>query len=227
MKKILLIFTCFILTFLAVFKVCYSVDDKISAVIKNVNIAPTIVIDAGHGGIDAGTVGIDGSLEKEINLSIALNLYDFLMVSGVKCQLTRTGDNEIYSKGEDRSRSDLYNRMDYINSVDNSILISIHQNHFDNEKEHGTQIWYSANTDESKILADKILNSVKDNLQPDNTRENKESGSDYYLLHKAIVPSIMVECGFVSNREENDKLQNPNYQKQFAYSILYGLSEEV
>lgn len=227
MKKILLILMCCVLTFVTVFKICYRVDDTISDVIKNVNISPTVVIDAGHGGLDAGTVGIDGSLEKGINLSIALNLYDFLTVSGIKCELTRSGDNEVYKDGEDRSRSDLYNRMDYINSFENPVLISIHQNHFENESEHGTQIWYSSNNDESKIIADKILNSIKDNLQPDNDRENKESGSDYYLLFKAKAPSVMVECGFVSNREENSKLQDISYQKKMAYSILYGLSEEV
>ena len=106
-------------------------------------------------------------------------------------------------------------------------MISIHQNHFENENEHGTQIWYSANTQESKVIADKVLNSVKINLQTDNQRENKESDNSYYLLYKAVVPSIMIECGFVSNKEENDKLQNAAYQKQFAYSVLYGVSEEV
>lgn len=227
MKKIFIILICSVLTFTAVFKICYSVDNKIFEVMKTVNSAPTVVIDAGHGGIDVGTVGIDGSLEKEINLSIALNLYDFLTVSGIKCALTREGDNEFYLNGETRSRSDLYNRMDYINSFDNAILISIHQNHFENENEHGTQIWYSANTQESKVIADKVLNSVKINLQTDNQRENKESDNSYYLLYKAVVPSIMIECGFVSNKEENDKLQNASYQKQFAYSVLYGVSEEV
>lgn len=186
-----------------------------------------VVIDAGHGGKDVGTIGIDGNFEKDINLSIALDLYDFLSVSGMVCKLTRAGDYEFYKNGEQRIKSDLYNRLDYINSFENSNLISIHQNHFEDQSQWGCQVWYSANTDKSKVLADKILNSVKNNLQPDNSRENKESDNSYYLLYKATVPSVMVECGFMSNNEDNKKLQNEKYQREFAYAILEGVCEEL
>lgn len=114
--------------------------------------------------------------------------------------------------------------MDYINSVDKSTLISIHQNHFEDEKEHGMQIWYSPNDNKSPILADSILNVTKEFLQPDNKRLNKKSDSSYYLLHKAKVPSVMVECGFMSNREENKKLQDEKYQNKLAYLIMLGLN---
>lgn len=187
----------------------------------------TIVIDAGHGGIDVGTIGIDNTNEKDINLQIALKLHDFFRFSGINSVLIRDGDYEFYKNGEDRSRSDLYNRFDYINSIENSILISIHQNHFGDEKEHGTQIWYSANKDLSKVLADRILDNVKLFLQPDNKRENKMSDNSYYLLYKAKVPSIMIECGFMSNNEENKKLQDENYQKAFSFCVLTGVSGEV
>lgn len=183
-----------------------------------------LVIDAGHGGIDAGTIGVDGTKEKDINLNIALKLYDFARVSGVNATLIRNGDYEYYRNSDDRKRSDLYNRMDYINSVHNSTLISIHQNHFENEKEHGMQIWYSPNDDKSPILADSILNITKKFLQNDNKRLNKKSGSAYYLLHKAKVPSVMVECGFMSNIKENSDLQNNDYQNKLAYLIMLGLN---
>lgn len=183
-----------------------------------------LVIDAGHGGIDAGTIGVDGTKEKDINLNIALKLYDFARVSGVNATLIRNGDYEYYRNGDDRKRSDLYNRMDYINSVHNSTLISIHQNHFENEKEHGMQIWYSPNDDKSPILADSILNITKKFLQNDNKRLNKKSGSAYYLLHKAKVPSVMVECGFMSNIKENSDLKNNDYQNKLAYLIMLGLN---
>lgn len=91
--------------------------------------------------------------------------------------------------------------MDYINSVSKATLISIHQNHFEVEKEWGIQIWYSPNDNLSKELADSILTISKDNLQKNNRRENKKSDSSYYLLYKAKVPSVMVECGFMSNNE--------------------------
>lgn len=195
--------------------------------INNIQTKKTVIIDPGHGGIDVGTVGIDGSLEKNINLSISLDLYDFLMVSGINTVLTRDGDYEMYRAGEQRTKSDLYNRMDYINSVPNSILISIHQNHFENEAEWGTQVWYSPNDEISPTLADKILQSVKKNIQPENKRENKVSDNSYYILYKAQKPSVMVECGFLSNENENKRLQDKEYQRDMAYSILVGICEEV
>ena len=183
----------------------------------------TVVIDAGHGGKDAGTTGIDGTSEKDINLEIALALYDFLNVCGINSVLIRNGDYEFYKQGEERTRSDLYNRLDFVNSIENSALISIHQNHFENESEWGAQIWYSANTPESKALADSILINIKEFLQPDNSRENKESDSSYYILYKAQVPSIMVECGFMSNEKENALLKKSEYQRDMAFSITTGI----
>lgn len=209
--------------------ISYKIDDVMvkTVGINNVKTKKTVIIDPGHGGIDVGTVGIDGSLEKNINLSISLDLYDYLMVSGINTVLTRDGDYEVYRAGEKRTKSDLYNRMDFINSVPNSILISIHQNHFENEAEWGTQVWFSPNDEISPTLADKILRSVKENIQPENKRENKVSDNSYYILYKAQKPSVMVECGFVSNKNENNKLQDKEYQKDMAYSILAGICEDV
>lgn len=209
--------------------ISYKIDDVMvkTVGINNVKTKKTVIIDPGHGGIDVGTVGIDGSLEKNINLSISLDLYDYLMVSGINTVLTRDGDYEVYRAGEKRTKSDLYNRMDFINSVPDSILISIHQNHFENEAEWGTQVWFSPNDEISPTLADKILRSVKKNIQPENKRENKVSDNSYYILYKAQKPSVMVECGFVSNKNENNKLQDKEYQKDMAYSILAGICEDV
>ncbi len=205
----------------------YGVYDKTKQSSSNhITSRHTVVIDAGHGGKDAGTIGVDGTQEKAVNLAIAKKLYDYLSVSGIQCQLIRNDDYEYYPENSDRSRSDLYNRLDFVNSIDNAVLISIHQNHFEDEKEWGTQIWYSANTEESKLLADSILAATKLFLQPDNTRENKVSDSSYYLLYRASVPSVMVECGFMSNPKENQQLQNNQYQSDFAYCILLGACEE-
>ena len=187
----------------------------------------TVIIDAGHGGKDAGTSGVDNTKEKDINLSIALILRDYLLVSGINTVLIRDGDYEFYPEGTDISRSDLYNRLDFVNSIPNSVLISIHQNHFEDEREWGTQIWYSANNPESKVLADSVLANIKELLQPDNNRENKASDDSYYLLYKASVPSIMVECGFMSNEEENNKLKDIEYQNKIAFAILTGICKEV
>lgn len=229
MKKALMILFSGILLIAVCINISYKIDDVMvkTVGINNVKTKKTVIIDPGHGGIDVGTVGIDGSLEKNINLSISLDLYDYLMVSGINTVLTRDGDYEVYRAGEKRTKSDLYNRMDFINSVPNSILISIHQNHFENEAEWGTQVWFSPNDEISPTLADKILRSVKENIQPENKRENKVSDNSYYILYKAQKPSVMVECGFVSNKNENNKLQDKEYQKDMAYSILAGICEDV
>lgn len=227
-KALMILFSGFLLIAVCI-NISYKIDDVMvkTVGINNIQTKKTVIIDPGHGGIDVGTVGIDGSLEKNINLSISLDLYDFLMVSGINTVLTRDGDYEMYRAGEQRTKSDLYNRMDYINSVPDSILISIHQNHFENETEWGTQVWYSPNDDISPTLADKILNSVKKNIQPENKRENKKSDDSYYILYKAQKPSVMVECGFVSNENENKRLQDKEYQRDMAYSILVGICEDV
>ncbi len=224
MKRLLLVLFCGIS--LITLTGCYEADTTAENA-ANTRSRFTVVIDAGHGGKDAGTIGVDGTLEKDINLSIALMLYDYLRVSGIDATLVRSGDYEFYKENEERTRSDLYNRLEYINSVENAVMISIHQNFFTSEKEWGTQIWYSANTPQSKVLADGILNYVKGNIQPDNHRENKQSGSEYYILYKAAVPSIMVECGFMSNTKENQLLKQKDYQNKMAYSILAGICEEV
>ncbi|MCD7872007.1 MAG: N-acetylmuramoyl-L-alanine amidase [Clostridiales bacterium] len=184
-----------------------------------------IVIDAGHGGADAGTVAADGSLEKNINLGIALDLYDFLSVCGIPAKTIRNNDSEYYPNGTDRSRSDLYNRLDFVNSVDNSVLVSIHQNHFTDTSEWGMQVWYTANESSSKNLADNILNISKNFLQPENQRLNKQSDNSYYILYKASVPSVMVECGFMSNPDENERLNNDEYRRKLGYTIMLGINE--
>lgn len=227
MKKVLVIIFTFVFTFVTCVGIHYMMRDVVDISSNISSNRVNLVIDAGHGGIDAGTIGVDNANEKDINLSIALMLYDFAMVSGISSFLVRDGDYLVYSDNDDKSRSDLYNRMDYINSIENSSLISIHQNHYEDSSEWGMQIWYSPNDDKSKIMADNILEITKSNLQSDNTRLNKKSDSSYYLLYKAQVPSIMVECGFMSNSDENKKLQDNKYQKQLAYSIMLGFSEYI
>lgn len=227
MRKLIIICLTFVFTFVSCFAINVILEKTVSVSDFSKEKRINLVIDAGHGGADAGTIGVDGTKEKGINLSIAQKLYDFAMVSGVSSFLVRDGDYLVYGENDDKTRSDLYKRLDYINSINNSVLISIHQNHFEEESEWGMQIWYSPNDSKSPILADKILNISKQNLQPENKRLNKPSDNSYYILYKASVPSVMVECGFMSNTEENLKLQNEKYQKELAYSIMLGLNEYI
>ena len=185
----------------------------------------TIVIDAGHGGRDAGTVAADGTLEKDINLSIALALYDFVRVLGLQSVMLRDTDEQVYDPDESRDHSDLYTRLERINAVENAALVSIHQNHFTDESEWGLQVFYSPNDEESPLLADSIQLLNRKFLQSGNTRVTKESDDSYYILYRAEAPSVMVECGFMSNYAENNHLKDPRYQRLLACVIGVGILE--
>ena len=226
-KIFYIIVLCLTLVLTSIFAINKANHTMQTAGNKPIKSTKTVVIDAGHGGKDAGTTADDGTEEKAINLDIAMKLYDFLMFSGINAVLIRDGDYELYPEGSDKSRSDLYNRLDFVNEIPEAVLISIHQNHFEDRREWGTQIWYTVNDTLSKELADKTLSNIKSTIQPNNNRENKPSGSSYYLLYKASVPSIMIECGFMSNTEENNKLKDPEYQNILSFLILTGICEDV
>ncbi|MGN0531540.1 MAG: N-acetylmuramoyl-L-alanine amidase [Eubacterium sp.] len=226
MKKLLVITLVFCITIILCTNISSTINKAMLTDTKQSD-SFTIVIDAGHGGKDAGAIGISGNYEKDINLPIALALHDFASVAGCSAVLVRNGDYELYKEGEQRNRSDLYNRLDFVNSIPNAVLVSIHQNHFDNPAEWGSQVWFSANTDKSKSIADSIQKSIIGHLQPNNNRQNKESDDSYYILYKATVPSVMVECGFISNERENKLLQSEEYQRDMAYSIFLGVEEEI
>lgn len=224
MKRMLIILIIFVFTFVSCFSLNILLEKSNSVNSNYIKSRYTIVIDAGHGGKDCGTIAADGTFEKDINLGIALKLYDFLRVAGIDCKAIRNDDVEYYPNGSNLNRSDLYNRLDFVNNIDNSLLVSIHQNHFEDTSEWGMQVWYTANEPSSKILADEILNLTKTYIQPNNKRINKASDNSYYILYKATVPSVMVECGFMSNIEENNKLKTDEYQKKLGFIILNGIN---
>ena len=227
MKKSLIILLVLIFTFVSCLCINSVFVNKKAVNYETRTGSKCIVIDAGHGGVDAGTSAADGTAEKDINLAIALNLYDFLNICGINCKLIRNDDSEFYPNGEDRSRSDLYNRLDYVNSVENAVLVSIHQNHYIDSSEWGMQVWYTKNVESSKKLADNILNNTKMFIQPDNTRSNKPSDDSYYILYKAQVPSVMVECGFMSNPQEVANLKSSAYRKRLACTITLGITQYI
>lgn len=190
----------------------------------------TVIIDAGHGGEDGGAE-VDGVLEKNINLSIADKLADTLRLCGVRVTEIRDEDISVYDDGAQSLRekkvSDLKHRVEIVNGSENNILVSIHQNKFDNSAYSGAQVFYSSNNDKSRVLAESIRNSVVSLLQNDNTRELKPANSDIYLLDNATVPAVIVECGFLSNDEERAKLLDSGYQSEMAYSIAMGVLEYI
>lgn len=187
---------------------------------------PTIVIDAGHGGIDSGAVGIDKVLEKDINLNIALKLKDLFEVTGFNIKMTRIKDESIHNEiaGSIRSKkiSDLKNRLNIINEDANNLLISIHQNKFEDSKYKGAQVFYSDNNPLSKELAQSMRASFVGLLQKDNNREIKPSPKGVFILNKSTVPAVIVECGFLSNSIDVKNLLDNKYQSKVAFTIFCG-----
>lgn len=188
-----------------------------------------VIIDAGHGGEDGGAVAADGTAEQLLNLQIARYLEAQLQVFGVKTMMTRTTEDSVHSAEANTTRerkvSDIHNRMKMMEETPNAMFVSIHQNKFDSSKEWGTQVFYSPNTTSSAALADCIQQSVIRNLQPQNTRMIKKSGSSIYLLYYAKKTAVLVECGFLSNPTELSKIKDAAYQKQIAFSIALGILE--
>lgn len=187
----------------------------------------TIIIDAGHGGMDGGSVGVDGTVEKEINLKIALKLEFILKAYGYNVIMTRKDDKSIHDSSANTVRqqkvSDIHNREKIILQNPDAIFVSIHQNHYPNSSIHGTQVFYSKNNTLSKELAQNIQSSIVKNIDSENKRQIKKSGTEIYLLYHSKIPSVMVECGFISNYNDLNKLKDENYQKKLALSIADGI----
>ena len=188
---------------------------------------PVIIIDAGHGGEDGGAVGIDGTAEKDLNLSISLKLNEILSAIGYQTRMVRTTDTSIHNADADTVRerkvSDIHNRAAIMNEYENCIYVSIHQNKYSGSSIWGAQTFYSPNNEESKELAQLIQASIANNVQPDNKRVIKQSGTNIYVLYNATKPAVMVECGFVSNANELEQLKDEEYQNKMAFAISYGI----
>lgn len=189
----------------------------------------SIIIDAGHGGEDGGAVGIDGIVEKNINLSMSLKLREYLEIAGYNVIMVRDKDVSIYDDDattlKEKKKSDLKNRSEIINKNNNpnTIFVSIHQNKFPDSKYSGTQIFYSENNPKSEELALSIRDSVVGLIQPENKREIKKANKNIYLLKQSKIPSVVVECGFLSNPEEAKMLSDKSYQSKMAFSICCGI----
>ena len=190
---------------------------------------PLIIIDPGHGGEDGGTSSADGIIEKDINLSISRKLDILLTLCGYNTLMTRNEDKLIYNGSHKSIRSkkvsDIRNRMSVIENNPESVFLSIHQNYFTQQKYNGAQVFYSPNNPESKLVADYIQNSVRESLQTENERKTKKSGKEIYLLYHSKTPSVMVECGFMSNPTEAALLNDEEYQIKMSLVILNGLND--
>ena len=200
---------------------------SVSAAVAEQPKSSVIILDAGHGGVDGGTSGKNGELEKDINLSIVKHLKDMLTSAGFTVILTRDADVSIHDEHAKTIRemkvSDLENRLKIMNQHHGAIFISIHQNHYSESRYSGAQMFYSTNDPASKKLAEHLQASFVSRLQPSNTRQIKPCGNDVYLMKQATTTAVLAECGFLSNPEEARLLGDAAYQKKLAYVIFCGV----
>lgn len=177
----------------------------------------TVVIDAGHGAPDGGSVSCTGVLESQINLEIAMRLDGLMKLLGIQTKMIRTTDHSVYTQGDTiaaKKVSDLKERVRVVNGTEHAVLVSIHQNYFSDGRYRGPQVFY-ADTAESKNLAGHMQNTLNTVLGKNSSRHIKKS-SGIYLLEHISCPGILIECGFLSNPKEEALLRNPAYQKKFC-----------
>lgn len=184
-----------------------------------------VVIDVGHGGNDPGKVGVDGSLEKDINLQIAKQLKTYLEASDVTVIMTREDDQGLYDENDKQKKTaDMRNRCELINNSGAELVVSIHQNSYHEESVFGGQVFYYKRSDRGKQLAD-IIQKRFDYVLKDKNRRTAKANDNYYLLLHVKCPIVIVECGFLSNWEEAKKLGTAEYQDKMAWTIHMGVLE--
>ena len=188
--------------------------------------ARTLVIDAGHGGFDGGAVGSNGTTEQDINLSIAQRVQALAGFFGVRTALTRADENAL---DYDSSRSirenkvaDIRAREQIVRETSDPVFVSIHLNKFSDAQYRGAQVFYSPNHAGSKTLAELLQASLADGCDPANTRQAKRAENTIYLMNQLECPAVIVECGFLSNPAEEQRLNDTAYHKKLAASIVTG-----
>lgn len=178
-----------------------------------------IVIDSGHGGTDPGKIGINGTLEKDVNLKIAYKLKKLLEEQGITVVMTReTGEGLAESKTDDMKK-----RIEIINKEKPILCVSIHQNSYSDEMIKGAQVFYYTHSEKGEQAAE-LLQQELLKVDEDNTRQ-KKANDTYYILKKSEVPTVIIECGFLSNRKEAELLSSDEYQQKMAEAIASGIEK--
>ena len=182
-----------------------------------------IVIDSGHGCIDPGKKSDDGILEKDVNLAIAFKLKKRLEAAGISVTMTRSDENGLYQESDSNKKiADMKKRCSIIEESNANAVISIHQNSFQSSSVKGAQVFYYKHSAQGKLLAECIQNSFKQNIDETNKREAK-ADTTYYMLIHTKVPTVIAECGFLSNPEEAQLLVTEEYQEKVALALYNGI----
>lgn len=186
---------------------------------------PVVVLDAGHGGDDPGKIGVDGSLEKDINLKITKKVKAYLEASDISVVLTREDDEGLYTEKDSRKKmADMNRRCEIINETSPALTVSIHQNSYHQEEISGGQVFYYKGSEKGKKLAE-ILQKRFDFVLGDQNRRVAKANDNYFLLLHVKTPIVIVECGFLSNWNESAMLNSEEYQDRMAWTIHMGIME--
>ena len=184
----------------------------------------TVVIDAGHGGRDGGAVAEDGTLEKHLNLAVAMKLKALLESADIRVVMTRETDIELASPDSSHKKADdLKARVQLARECENAIFVSIHMNRFPVEKYSGLQVYYSENHENSIALAQTVQTVAEEALRNTHGRKVKSAGDSIYIMAHLEIPAVLVECGFLSNFEETALLKTEDYQKKLAMCLYASL----
>ena len=208
-----------ILSLICILIIMLALPIKISA--EDEKVQHVILIDAGHGGIDGGAKSKNGTIEKDINLAIASKLKKKLEDNGYKVYMTREDDSQL----DNKKAADLTKRCEMKKETKCEAFISIHQNMFPKAKCFGAQVWYPSN-DKSKELADSIQESLKEHIKDNNRRIPKDAKEQYKILRDRYDGAcVIVECGFLSNYEEEQKLKTDEHQENLVEGIKCGIDK--
>ncbi len=183
----------------------------------------TVVIDSGHGGRDPGKTAPDGTLEKDLNLAIALKLQKYLEAADINIIMIRTTDCGLYEESAPNKKvQDMKNRIAIMNQSEVDLVVSIHQNSYQDNSIKGAQVFYHSASSVGKTLAETLQKRLIEDVDPDNHRKAKPNSS-YYLLESTTKPAVIIECGFLSNPSEAQKLKSDYYQDEIAWAIHMGV----
>lgn len=219
------LFCCFLLCLSGVLWAGHK-SPRVPAFSAREDVPVTVVIDPGHGGEDGGAVSSGGVEESQLNLAVSLRLNDLLRFAGQRTVMTRTEDVTICDEGlstvRQRKASDLKNRVALVNGTENAVLLSVHQNSLPSSPvTHGAQVFWNRQ-EGGEVLAKIVQDSLNTGINAGNEKHAKQIPPTIYLMKNVTAPGIIVECGFLSNGAETERLQEPSYQLKLAAAIAAG-----